>query len=82
MADGSRVSHRKAEIVAQRLRDDFCELHHWEDVARKWGLPSRAHAWNIANGKQRPSEALFARITGLDKIRRIAAPDRRAVSER
>ena len=46
----------------------------WEAVAAEYGLPNRAAAWNMAHGKQPIPRALFERMSGLDRIKRIAVP--------
>jgi len=52
----------------------LARLGKWERVAAEYGLPNRAVAWNMAHGKQPIPRALFERMSGLDRIKRIAVP--------
>jgi hypothetical protein len=65
---------QKSQIARQTLQEARSRIGSWDGVAQEFGLKNRSTAWNIAHGKQRPSEELFARISGLSEIRRVAVP--------
>jgi len=67
-----RPSYQKyGEVWLKRYFEQFGS---WDEVARHFGLPSRATAWNMAHGKQPIPHDLFKRMSGLDKIQSIAVP--------